>query len=579
VLRTFSQGDVSLKLKPKPETMIQTMKRNRITALTFTGLSAALAGSLLLGTATLPAVAAATKKPDAPLLKDLGSLSHPITTRSELAQRYFDQGLMLAYNFNHAEAARSFQAAAEVDPDCAMAWWGLAYSHGPNINLPMMPDSYPKAWTALQKAIALKPKASARERAYIDALTTRYVEQPVEDRSKLDLAFVEAMRAVATAYPDDLNAQTLFCEAGMTSMPWNYWTPEREPKPLTAELLRVLHTVLRRDPDHPGANHFFIHAVESGPTPEQGIPAAERIERFAPAAGHLVHMASHIWVRVGEYDRAVTSNERATKADENYLKQVQAQGAYPAGYYPHNVHFLWYANSLRGHSRDAIKAAKKVADYALDLRCGAMEGGRQRYLHALALTQFAQWDKVLALPLPGDDQRFDQGMHHYARCLAYLAKNDRPAAQAEYALFQKTTDAEAVKVVENPYFPAGKVVEVANEILLGKLALHEGDEKNALQHLGQAVAIEDEIPYMEPPFWYYSAKWSLGAAQVQTGNYVAAEATFRKDLEWLPRNGWALHGLAATLRNQGKTQAADSVYAEFQQAWKNADVKLDWSMY
>ena len=535
-----------------------------------------LAGLLV---AAAPELAAATNKPEAPLLKGLGDLSHPITTSSPLAQRYFDQGLMLAYNFNHAEAVRSFRAAAELDPNCAMAWWGVAYCEGPNINLPMMPDRYPKAWEALNMARALKSKASAREQAYIDALATRYVEQPVEDRTKLDLAFVDAMRKVATTYPDDLDAQTLFCEAGMTSMPWDYWTPERTPKPLTGEILRVLHTVLRRDPDHPGANHFFIHAVESGPTPEQGIPAAERVERFAPAAGHLVHMASHIYVRVGEYDRAVVSNERASRADENYLDQVQAQGAYPTGYYPHNVHFLWYANSLRGNSREAIKAAKKVADYALDLRCGAMEGARQRYLHALALAQFAQWDKVLALPLPGDDQRFDQGMHHYARCLAQLAKKDRAAAQAEYQLFLKTTGAEAVKVVESPYFPAGKVVEVANEVLLGKLALHQGDEVNALKRLGRAVEIEDQIPYMEPPFWYYSAKWSLGAAQVQTGNFVEAEATFRKDLEWLPRNGWALNGLAAALRNQGKTQAADAVWAEFQKAWQNADVKLDWAMY
>jgi len=539
--------------------------------------SLALLTALLLGALELPA--ASTKKPDAPLLKGLGELTHPVTTSSPLAQRYFDQGLLLAYNFNHAEASRSFRAAAELDPDCAMAWWGVAYCAGPNINLPMMPDGYPKAWEALQKALALKAKASAREQAYIDALATRYVEQLVEDRSKLDLAFVDAMRKVASAYPDDLDAQTLFCEAGMTSMPWNYWTPERQPKPLTAELLRILHTVLRRDPDHPGANHFFIHAVESGPTPEQGIPAAERVERFAPAAGHLVHMASHIYVRVGEYDRAVTSNERASKADENYLDQVITQGAYPAGYYPHNVHFLWYANSLRGNSREAIKAAKKVGDYALDLRCGAMEGGRQRYLHALALAQFGQWDKVLALPMPGPDYRFDQGMHHYARCLAQIAKGDRAAAQVEYQSFLKSSDAEAVKKVENPYFPAGKVVEVANEMLLGKLALHQGDEGNALKHLTKAVEIEDQIPYMEPPFWYYSAKWSLGAAQVRTGKFVEAEATFRKDLEWLPRNGWALNGLAGALRNQGKTEAADAVWAEFQRAWKNSDVKLDWSMY
>ncbi len=539
-------------------------------------LLAVLAGFFVVAASEL---AAADSKPEAPLLRGLGNLSHPITTRSPLAQRYFDQGLLLAYNFNHAEAVRSFKAVAELDPDCAMAWWGVAFCEGPNINLPMLPEKYPKAWEALRKAIALKSKASDRERAYIDALATRYVEQPVEDRSHLDLAFVNAMRHVAATYPDDLEAQTLFCEAAMDAMPWNYWTPERRPKDLTGEMLKTLHTVLRRNPDHPGANHLFIHAVEAGPTPEQGIPAAERVERFAPAAGHLVHMASHIYVRVGEYDRAVIANDRATKADENYIDQCRAQGVYPAGYYPHNVHFLWYANSLRGNSREAIKAAKKVADYALDLRCGAMEGGRQRYLHALALAQFGQWDKVLALPLPGNDQRFDQGMHHYARCLAYLAKNDRALADAEYQSFKKTTDAEAVKGVENRYFPASKVVEVADEVLLGKLALHQGDDANALKHLGKAVELEDQIPYMEPPFWYYSVRWSLGAAQVKTGKFAEAEATFRKDLEWLPRNGWALNGLTVALREQGKAAAAEAVAAEFQKAWKSADVKLDWAMY
>jgi len=541
-------------------------------------MTAVLAGSLMFGVTALPAIAA-SKKPAAPLLKGLGEHAHPITTRSPLAQKYFNQGLVLMYGFNHAEAIRSFKAAAELDPECAMAWWGVAYCEGPNINAPMMPDNYANAWYALQKAVALKSKVSQREQDYIDALTTRYVEQPVEDRSQLDLAFVAAARKVAQAYPDDLDAQVIFCESIMDTMPWNYWTPEKAPKDLTKELLDTLHTVLRRDPLHPGANHFYIHAVEAGPTPEQGIEVADRLGSIAPTAGHLVHMPSHIYVRVGQYDEAAEANVRATRADESYLDQCKQQGMYPGGYFPHNVHFLWYANSLRGKSRDAIKAAKKVSEYTMDIRCGAMEGGRQRYLHVLALAQFGEWDKVLRVPLPSDDYRFDQGMHHYARALARLAQKDLPAAQAEYQLFQRTTDADAVKAVENPFFPAGSVVEVADAILQGKLALHQGDAANALGHLTKAVEVEDTIAYMEPPFWYYSAKWSLGAAQVQTGNYVAAEATFRKDLEWLPRNGWALHGLAAALRNQGKTQAADSVYAEFQKAWKNADVKLDWSLY
>ncbi len=523
--------------------------------------------------------APAAPRIEAPLLKGLGSHSHPITTRSELGQKYFNQGLVLMYGFNHAEAIRSFKAAAELDPGCAMAWWGVAYCEGPNINAPMLPDNYADAWYALQKAMALKDQASPREQAYIDALATRYVEKPVEDRSSLDLAFVEAARKVARAYPDDLDAQVIFCEAIMNTMPWNYWTPEKTPKELTREMLDTLHAVLRRDPWHPGANHFYIHAVEAGPTPEQGIEVADRLATIAPTAGHLVHMPSHIYVRVGQYDDAAEANVRATRADESYLAQCKQQGMYPGGYFPHNIHFLWYANSLRGNRREAIKAAKKISEYTTDIRCGAMEGGRQRYLHVLALAQFGEWDKVLNMPLPSNEYRFDQGMYHFARVLARLAKQDLPAARAEYQLFKQATDADAVKAVANPFFPAGTVVEVADAILQGKLALYAGDEPGALKQLARAVEVEDTIAYMEPPFWYYSAKWSLGAAQIQTGNFVEAEATFRKDLEWLPRNGWALNGLAAALRNQGKTQAADAVWAEFQKAWRNADVKLDWNLY
>jgi tetratricopeptide (TPR) repeat protein len=540
-------------------------------------LAALCLGGLLLG--GNPASLAQTGRPEAPLLEGLGDHHHQISTFSALAQRYFNQGMVQLYNFNHAEAIRSFKAVAELDPDCAMAWWGVAYAEGPNINAPMMPDAYPRAWQALQRAVELKPKAGERERAYIDALQTRYRQAPVEDRSELDLAFVDAMRKTAQNYPDDLDAQAIFCEAIMNTMPWNYWTPEKAPKELTKELLQTLQTVLRRNPDHPGANHFFIHAIEAGPSPEQGIPSADRLEKIAPAAGHLVHMASHIYVRVGQYDDAVLANERAIRADENYFRQCRAQGMYPAGYYPHNVHFLWYANSLRGNSAEAVKAAKKVADYALDLRCGAMEGPRQRYLHILALAQFGQWDQVLSEPRPADDYPFDQGMHHYARCIALLARKDLPAAREEYAAFKRANTEEAVQAVSSDFFPAHKVVEVADHILQGKLALSEGKDQIALTHLSRAVEVEDDIAYMEPPFWYYSARWSLGAAQIMTGRYEEAEAVFRKDLEWLPRNGWALNGLAAALRKQGKSNAADLVWSEFQRAWKNADVKLDWSLY
>ncbi|HAV63509.1 MAG TPA: hypothetical protein DCY13_14220, partial [Verrucomicrobiales bacterium] len=294
---------------------------------------------------------------------------------------------------------------------------------------------------------------------------------------------------------------------------------------------------------------------------------------------HLVHMPSHIYVRVGQYDEAADANVRASKADESYLNQCKAQGLYPAGYYPHNVHFLWYANSLRGNGREAIKAARKVSDYALDLRCGAVEGPRLRYLHILALAQFGKWEEVLKQPRPAEDYPFDQGMFHFARALAFIAQDDLPNARAEQRAVKAALTEEAVKAVTSDFFPADKVVQVADHILRGKLALAGGEETEALAQLAEAVKVEDEISYMEPPFWYYSARWSLGAAQLVTGHYPEAERTFRKDLEWLPRNGWALNGLAAALRNQGKTQAADAVWTEFERAWKNADTKLDWSLY
>ena len=515
----------------------------------------------------------------APLLRGLGAHHHAVTTSNETAQRYFNQGLILMYGFNHAEAIRSFKAATALDPTCAMAWWGIAYAEGPNINAPMMPDAYPRAWEALQQALAHGAAATEGERALIEALKVRFREEAVEDRSELDAAFVEAMREVATRFPDDSDAQTVFCESIMTTMPWNYWNEDKTPKELTRELLSTLQTVLRRDPNHPGANHFLIHAVEAGPSPEWGIPSADRLVSIAPAAGHLVHMPSHIYVRVGQYDEAAVVNEKASLADENYIAQCRAQGMYPAGYYPHNVHFLWYANSLRGNSADAIAAAKKVADYALDLRCGAMEGPRLRYLHILALAQFGKWDEILEQRLPSEEYPFDQGMFHYARCLAKIAHRDLEGARVELDAFNSVNTAEAIGAVTSEYFPADKVVDVARHVLTGKLAIASGDHDAAITSLESAVEVEDEISYMEPPFWYYSARWSLGAALLGATRFEDAEAVFRKDLDWLPRNGWALNGLSIALRGSGNHAAADAVDREFESAWKSSDVKLNLAWY
>jgi tetratricopeptide (TPR) repeat protein len=390
-----------------------------------------LAAGLLQGFPMF-AVDESSAAPPAPLFNDLGNHHHPITTKAKRAQRYFDQGLILLYGFNHNEAIRSFEAAAKVDPDCAMAWWGVACAYGPNINMPMLEPAVPKAWQALQKAIALRGKASPKEQAYIDALAKRYVENPPKDRAPLDQAYAEAMREVAKQYPDDLDAQTLYAEALMDTSPWNYWQPDLTPKPNAKEAIAVVESVLARVRQHPGADHLYIHRMEAGPHPAKAERSADRLGKFAPGAGHLVHMPSHTYVRVGRYHDASTANEKASLADESYLAQCLQQGMYPGGYYPHNVHFLWFACDLEGRSEDAIKAAKALG---LHNRAALWRDRRT----ATALSAFARLRAVWPLgrnperASAGADFPFDRAMWHYARGLALAAKGKADAAAQEYA--------------------------------------------------------------------------------------------------------------------------------------------------
>ena len=512
-----------------------------------------------------------------PKFDGLGRHHHPVTTKWKLAQRYFDQGLTLCFNFNHAEAIRSFEAAAKVDPDCAMAWWGVAFAHGPNINAPMFDEAVPKAWEALQKAIALKDKASAKEQDYIDALAKRYVKEPLTNRAHLDAAFADAMRALAKKYPADLDAQTLFAESLMDTSPWNYWQEDLTPKPSAKEALTVIESVLARVPAHSGADHLYIHLVEAGPNPEKGVPSADRIGKLTPKAGHLVHMASHIYVRVGRYHDASEVNEQASQVDEKYLKKVKpGPGMYPGGYYPHNVHFLWYATDLEGRSKDSIAAAKRVSEYTIDLRCGAMEGPRQRYLPLLAYSRFGKWGEILQEKLPGPEYPFDRAMAHYARGIAFAAQGHVKDAEEELAAFKKVQASEAVKALDNPYFPGTKILAVAEPMLAGKIAGGRRNNEEWVKQMRAAVKAEKELSYMEPPYWHYAAKLSLGAALLKTGQAAEAEKVFRETLKKdLPANGWPLFGLEQSLRAQGKTVEADAVAKEFKKAWKHADTKLD----
>src|SRR5262245_13522288 len=430
----------------------------------------------------------------APLFERLGRHRHPVSTKSMLAQRYFDQGLILLYGFNHAEAIRSFQAVAKIDSDCAMAYWGIAYAYGPNINMPMDEKAVPKAWEALQKAMALRDKANRKDQAYIDALSKRYTQLPAKDRSPLDQAYAEAMRQLARQYPDDLDAQTLFAEALMDTSPWNYWLPDLTPKPNAKEAIAVIESVLARVRQHPGADHLYIHLVEAGPHPEKGVLSADRLGTFAPGAGHLVHMPSHIYVRVGRYHDASTANEKASQADESYFAQCKQQGTYPGAYYPHNVHFLWFAAALEGRSSDSIQAARKVSAYTTELRCGAIEGPRQRYLHLLAFARFGKWDEILKDASPAEEYPFDRAMWHYARGLALSAKGKPDDAAQEQEAFAQLAQSEKVRAMDNPYFPGTKILAIANEVLAGKVSAARGANDELRQHLQKAVELQDAMP-------------------------------------------------------------------------------------
>lgn len=522
-----------------------------------------------------------TDKPalSGPLLHELGALEHPITTQSSDAQRYFNQGLTLCYAFNHQEAIRSFQSAATLDPDCPMAYWGMALAHGPHVNKPMSEQDNLAAWEALEKAQARKGKGHARERAYIDALSRRYTAQHQQDRAGLDQAYANAMRELSRAYPDDLDAQVLFAEALMDTMPWDYWAKDRSPKPETEEALAALRFVLARHPAHPGANHLFVHAVEAGPNPELGLPSADRLLKYAPAAGHLVHMPSHIYMRVGQYQDAITANELAVAADRSYLRQSRAQGFYPGVYYPHNMHFLWWALLFEGRSQDALKVAEEAAQYAVDNYCSpskAIEAPRFRHLPWLTMLRFGRWDDVLRVPQPAvtNDFILDRAVWHFSRGLAFAAQARADLAEQEQAALRGIATSEALQKLDSAQLPASTLVSVADAWLLGKVQQAKGHRAAAIENLEKAVALEDAMPYMEPAYWPLPARPALGAALLEAGEAAKAETVFREDLRRWWRNGWGLLGLEHALRAQGKKEAADLVHRQFDAAWKRADTKL-----
>jgi tetratricopeptide (TPR) repeat protein len=517
----------------------------------------------------------------APRLQNVGKHAFKVTTKSEQAQRFMNQGLNLTYGFNHAEAGRAFAEAARLDPDLAMAHWGQALVLGPNINAPMAPEEEPKALEHLRKAQALKAKASQRERDYIDALTMRYTGK-ADDRAAADQAFAGAMRVLHEKYPDDQDAATLYAESLMDLSPWNYWTRDGRPYERTHDIIAPLDKVLKSNPDHPGALHLWIHLWEASNTPEKAEAAADRLLPLAPAAGHLVHMPGHIYQRVGRYTDAVKANQLAIVADEDYITQCRAQGLYPLAYYPHNTHFLWFGATMAGQSQLAIDAAKKTANAIPEQALKDLPILQAFVLTPdFALVRFGKWDEILAASAPRADTLFTRAVRHYARGMAQIRKKDFPAAQKEIDAVRKI--ASDPKLIETPSSMsmnlADAVLRVGVEVLDGEYAAARGDYDKAIAHLDRAVRYQDALVYMEPDDWHQPVRHNLGAVLLQAGRPVEAESVYWDDLRMHPKNGWALYGLLQALRAQGKNDQAKLVDADFKTAWKDADIKLTASRF
>ncbi len=514
----------------------------------------------------------------ATLLEGLGDYSMPVTSSGPDVQRWFDQGLAMTYGFNHDAAERSYLKAAEIDPDCAMCWWGASLVLGPHVNASMDPANNAKAWDRLQRAQAAAKGATARERAFIEALSARYAAEPPADRRPLDEAYAAAMGRLAAAYPDDLDAATMHAESMMDLQPWDYWDDAGQPKGRTAEVVSVLESVMARDPEHAGALHLYVHAVEASPEPERGVAAADRLRELLPGSGHLVHMPAHIYSRVGRYHDAVLANQKAIVADDNYLAICRpGPGVYPLGYVPHNHHFLWFAATMEGASAIALEAARTTGEKTSDpdlMRTPGFEAMQNFALTPLlADVRFGRWEQVAAAPKPADDLPYMQAMWHYAQGMAAARQGRLDDARAHHAaLARAAVDPVIVRMLAWDRYSLVDGVRIGERFVASELARAAKDYDGAVAALREAVAIEDSLLYDEPPAWHWPTRQALGAMLLAAGRPAEAERAYREELRRNPENGWSLHGLALALRAQKRKPEADEVAARFARAWANADV-------
>lgn len=515
----------------------------------------------------------------APLFEGLEGVDFAVSSNHPDVQRYFNQGLMLAYGFNHAEAARSFYEATRLDSTCAMAFWGYAYVLGPNYNAGMEEDNFQRAYEAAVMAKKLIGNCTAKEAALVEALSSRYVAEPPADRGALDIAYAAAMKKVYDQYPDDPDIGALYAESLMDLHPWDlYDKATRAPKEWTPELLAVLQQLMKKNPRHPGAHHFYMHALEASANPESALASARLLDTLVRGSGHLVHMPSHIYINTGDYHLGTLSNLMAVEVDSIYTTACHAQGAYPLAYYPHNYHFLAATATLEGNSRLAWQSAQKLQQHtSQDIMRQPGWGTLQHYftIPYYVAAKLSMWDTILTIPAPGDDLVYPGAVWHYARGLAYVGKDNMAAAGKELEQLKRlASDGSLKDLTVWGINTTADLAQIALRVLSAAILYHEQKTDAAISLLREAVAIEDQLNYNEPPDWFFSVRQHLGAVLAAAGRTKEAEQVYRDDLKTWKKNGWALVGLAQVLKKQGQMAEALAVQADFEKAWQYADFKL-----
>lgn len=517
----------------------------------------------------------------APLLDGLDVLNYPITTSNSKAQEYFNQGLVLSYGFNHAEAARSFFYATKLDPECGMCHWGFAYVLGPNYNAGMEPDNYQRAYKAIQTAIEVSDKATDKEKELINALAQRYVPEPVEDRRELDLSYSAAMKDLYQKYENDPEIAALYAESVMDLYPWNLYDKEGEPQEWTPGVIDLLEKVMEEYPDHPGAHHFYIHATEASNEPERALLSANRFdEGLVPGAGHLIHMPSHTYIQTGDYHKGSLANLKAVEIDSAYVTACHAQGAYPLVYYPHNYHFLAATATLEGNSNWALMGADKLAEriHPEIMR----EPGWFALQHFYMIpnfveVKFGEWDKILARKID-DSLLYPQAIARYARGMAYLGKKDLRKAKSELKHLEVLAQNERFKEMTIWEFNSMQsIVDIARKVLKAEILASEGKFDQSIALLTEAVALEDGLNFQEPPDWFFSVRHNLGAVQIEAGNYADAVTIYEEDLQNFPKNGWAQHGMKLAYQKMDDRDNVRLMEAHLKESWATADVVIETS--